>query len=56
MRASLRERTGRDYSHISDAEALDGIEAGAFGFKPAELFEITDVADRNVPTVDLSRH
>lgn len=30
--------------------------AGMFGFKPAELFEITDTADRNVPTVDLSRH
>jgi LemA protein len=29
--------------------------AGAFGFKPAELFEITDVSDREVPTVDLSR-
>ena len=29
--------------------------AGALGFKPAELFEITDAADRNVPTVDLSR-
>src|SRR5256884_9453566 len=29
--------------------------AGMFGFKPAELFEITDVADRAVPTVDLSR-
>ena len=29
--------------------------AGAFGFKPAELFEITDAADRDVPTVDLSR-
>jgi phenylpropionate dioxygenase-like ring-hydroxylating dioxygenase large terminal subunit len=26
MRTSLRERTGRDYSQISDAEALDGIE------------------------------
>src|SRR5712671_270706 len=32
------------------------IFAGAFGFKPAELFEITDVAERAVPTVDLSRH
>jgi len=31
------------------------IFAGMFGFKPAELFEITDVADRAVPTVDLSR-
>jgi LemA protein len=31
------------------------IFAGAFGFKAAELFEITDVADRAVPTVDLSR-
>jgi LemA protein len=31
------------------------IFAGMFGFKPAELFEITDVADRTVPTVDLSR-
>jgi LemA protein len=29
--------------------------AGALGFKPSELFEITDVADRAVPTVDLSR-
>lgn len=26
MRASLEQRTGRDYSDISDAEALDGIE------------------------------
>jgi LemA protein len=31
------------------------IFAGAFGFKPSELFEITDAAERNVPTVDLSR-
>jgi len=30
--------------------------AAAFGFKPAELFEITTPADRDVPTVDLSRH
>jgi LemA protein len=29
--------------------------ASALGFKPAELFEITDAADREVPTVDLSR-
>ena len=29
--------------------------AGMFGFKAAELFEITDVADRAVPVVDLSR-
>src|SRR3984893_7702119 len=29
--------------------------AGVFGFKPAELFEITEAADRQVPTVDLSR-
>jgi len=32
------------------------IFAGMFGFKPAELFEITDVKDRDVPPVDLSRH
>jgi LemA protein len=32
------------------------IFAGMFGFKPAELFEITDAAEREVPTVDLSRH
>ena len=32
------------------------IFAGMFGFKPAELFEITDTTDRAVPTVDLSRH
>src|SRR5919201_333170 len=31
------------------------IFAGMFGFKPAELFEIADAADRAVPTVDLSR-
>src|SRR6476659_1449941 len=29
--------------------------ATALGFKPAELFEITEAADREVPTVDLSR-
>jgi LemA protein len=32
------------------------IFAGMFGFKPAELFEITDAGDRAVPTVDLARH
>src|SRR5258706_8211634 len=31
------------------------IFAGAFGFKPAELFEITEAAERDVPPVDLSR-
>jgi LemA protein len=30
--------------------------AAAFGFKAAELFEITTPADREVPAVDLSRH
>ena len=30
--------------------------AGMLGFRPAELFEITETADRAVPTVDLSRH
>ncbi len=29
--------------------------AGAFGFRPAELFEITDASEREVPKVDLSR-
>jgi LemA protein len=29
--------------------------AGTLGFKPAELFEITEAADREVPTVDLSQ-
>ena len=29
--------------------------AAGLGFKPAELFEITAPADRDVPTVDLSR-
>jgi LemA protein len=29
--------------------------ASSFGFKPAELFEITDAKDREVPAVDLSR-
>src|SRR5476649_1391921 len=32
------------------------IFASMFGFKPAELFEITETKDRDVPTVDLSRH
>lgn len=32
------------------------IFAASFGFKPAELFEIADEAERAVPTVDLSRH
>src|SRR5438093_554666 len=31
------------------------IFANMFGFKAAELFEITDAADREVPVVDLSR-
>ena len=31
------------------------IFANMLGFKPAELFEITEQADREVPTVDLSR-
>src|SRR5471032_1270599 len=31
------------------------IFAGMFGFKPAELFEITEATDRDVPVVDLSR-
>jgi LemA protein len=30
--------------------------AGTLGFKAAELFEITEEAERGVPTVDLSRH
>jgi LemA protein len=29
--------------------------ASTLGFKPAELFEITEQADRDVPVVDLSR-
>ena len=29
--------------------------AATFGFKPAELFEIAEAADRAVPTVDLGR-
>jgi LemA protein len=30
------------------------VVAGAFGFQPAELFEITEPGERQVPTVDLS--
>lgn len=30
------------------------IIAGIFGFKPSELFEVTDAAERAVPNVDLS--
>jgi LemA protein len=32
------------------------IFAATLGFKSSELFEITDAGDREVPTVDLSRH
>ena len=32
------------------------IFANMFGFKPAELFEISDAKDREVPVVDLTRH
>ena len=31
------------------------IVAGILGFKPAELFELVDAADRAVPVVDLGR-
>jgi LemA protein len=31
------------------------IFAGMFGFKPAELFELSDAAERAVPVVDLGR-
>jgi LemA protein len=31
------------------------LAAGMLGFKPAELFEISEAGDREVPTVDLSR-
>ncbi len=31
------------------------LAAGMLGFQPAELFEITEATDREVPTVDLSR-
>jgi LemA protein len=30
--------------------------AATFGFKPSELFEISEPADREVPVVDLSKH
>ena len=32
------------------------LAASMLGFKPAELFEISDAGDREVPAVDLSRH
>ena len=35
--------------------AQPNLVAGAFGFRPSELFEITETADREVPLVDLSR-
>ena len=37
-------------------QVFPAVVFAAFGFKPAELFEITTPADREVPTVDLSRH
>ena len=32
------------------------IFAASFGFKPSELFEISEPADRDVPVVDLAKH
>ncbi len=40
--------------NISQQTFPSNMIAGPFGFKPAELFEITEEADRAVPTVDLS--
>jgi LemA protein len=39
----------------NDIATQFNLAAGMLGFKPAELFEISDAADRAVPTVDLSR-
>jgi len=40
--------------NISQQVFPANLVASSFGFKPAELFEITDEAERAVPTVDLS--
>jgi LemA protein len=40
--------------NISQQTFPANLVASSFGFKPAELFEITEQAEREVPTVDLS--
>lgn len=40
--------------NISQQTFPINIVAGMFGFKPAELFEITDPAEKEVPKVDLN--
>ena len=41
--------------NTAQQEFPTAIFANMFGFKPAELFEITEAHDRDVPAVDLSR-
>jgi LemA protein len=40
--------------NIDQQQFPGNIIAGMFGFKPAELFEITEAAERAVPVVDLN--
>ncbi len=40
--------------NIAQQSFPTNVIAGAFGFKPSELFEITDAAERQVPKVDLN--
>ncbi len=40
--------------NIAQQTFPSNIFASSFGFKPAELFEVTDAAERAVPSVDLS--
>lgn len=40
--------------NISQQSFPSNIVAGIFGFSPAELFEVTDAAERAVPKVDLN--
>lgn len=40
--------------NISQQTFPTNIASGMFGFKPAELFEITDFAEKQVPKVDLN--
>lgn len=40
--------------NISQQTFPNNMIAGTFGFKPAELFEITDASDKEVPKVDLN--
>ena len=54
LRAAVLQRHRRPTSTPRSRCFPTNVFAGAFGFKPSELFEITDATERAVPVVDLA--